>query len=83
MSRFPKNSKQEDTFRKTTTDLQGFFPEKARLLESLRMDQGFVHMQPAGKHNSGIEPTSMKWAYAGTIASIRMKINKILLRYNI
>lgn len=54
------DSKQYKTFISTTSDLQGFFPQKAKQLESLRRDQGFVHMQPAGKHNSGIEATSMK-----------------------
>ena len=51
---------QYKVFEETNTKLQGFYPEKARQLEALRMDQGFVHMLPAGKHNSGFEPCSPK-----------------------
>ena len=46
---------------RTTTLLQGFPETRARQLERFRNNQGFVHMQPAGKHNSGIAPSSQKW----------------------
>tara|TARA_B110000503_G_C6811395_1_gene275191 strand:+ start:215 stop:397 length:183 start_codon:yes stop_codon:yes gene_type:complete len=54
------NSPQYKHFITTTTNLQGFPPERARQIERLRKDQGFVTKLPAGKHNSGIEASSQK-----------------------